>query len=176
MGGLGWWDVLLVEVVLKLCDRFSGGLGLLQKKSLILRTELNICCLLQEEICSHRTLLDLREELLQARKKPIFYVSRYRAHTICMYTHTHVLYIHTLLCSSSVFRLSRLLKISSLCSSLLVLLINLQTVSRSASKFCQELRVALRWYRNSRIMSVGKVSYRKYYMYTQRRWVLYCSV
>ncbi len=57
---------------------------------------------------------------------------------------THPQCIRTLLCCSSVFRLSRLLKMSSLCSSLLVLLINLKTVSLSASKFCQELRVALR--------------------------------
>lgn len=59
---------------------------------------------------------------------------------ICINRHTH---IHTLLRSSSVLRLSKLLKIRSLCSSLLVLLTNLQTICLSASKFCQELRVAL---------------------------------
>lgn len=65
-------------------------------------------------------------------------------HKIHARTTNKITYTHTLLCSSSVLRLSRLLKISSLCSSLLVLLMNLQTVSRSVSKFCQELRVAYR--------------------------------
>ena len=142
--------ILLVEVVLQLCDCLSGGLGLLQKQSQILRTELDICCLLQEEICSHTKLLDLCEELLQTRQMPMSCMSKYRElYTTCMNTQTHmcILQIQTLLCSSSVFRLSRLLKISSLCSSLFVLLINLQTVSLSASKFCQELRVSLRGWR-----------------------------
>lgn len=79
---------------MKLCDCFSGGLGLLQQKSVILWTELNICCFLQEELCSHRTLLNLREKLLQARKKPIYFISKDRAYTICTYTHTHMS-VHT---------------------------------------------------------------------------------
>lgn len=126
-----------------MCDCFSGGLGLLYKKSLTFWTKLSICCFLQEKIRSHRTLLNLYEELLQARKKPIYCMSKIQSFHY-MHIHTHLLYIHTLFCSSSVFRLSRLLKIRSLCSSLLALLINLQTASLSASNFCQELRVALR--------------------------------
>lgn len=78
--------------------------------------------------------------------------------TLWAHTHTnkHTLCIRTLFCSSSAFRLSRLLKMRSFCSSLLVLLINLETAFLSASKCCQEPRVALRWWeKNSRTMSVG---------------------
>jgi len=68
-----------------------------------------------------------------------------RAPTVYIqYIYAHIPLIHTLLCSNSLLMLSKLLKISSLCSSLLALLINLQMISLSVSKFCQELRVSLR--------------------------------
>lgn len=86
------WDILLVEVVLKLCDCFFGGLGLLYKKSLIFWTKMSICCFLQEKIRLHRTLLNLYKELLHARKKPIYCKSKYRGYTICMYIHVYCTY------------------------------------------------------------------------------------
>lgn len=136
----GGWDILLVEVVLKLCDCFSSRMGLLQKKRLILWTELNICRLLQQEICSYRTFFDSCKELLKANKnKNVYTVWASKGHLKYVYMHTH-----TLVRSSSALKLSRLLKMSSFGSSLLVLLIKPQMASLSASKCSQELRVTLK--------------------------------
>lgn len=78
------------------------------------------------------------------RERPASCMSKHRAHAVD--THTLcILRIQTLFCSSSAFRLSRLLKMRSFCSSLSALLINLKTTFLSASKCCQEPRVALRW-------------------------------
>lgn len=60
--------ILLIKVVLKLCDGFSGGLGLL-RKSLFFGARLNPCRFFQKKVLLHRIHLSLHEKLLQQRKK-----------------------------------------------------------------------------------------------------------
>lgn len=95
-GSSGWGcHILLVEVVLKLCECFSGWLGLLEKKSGILRTKLNCFCLLEEESCTPSTLLKLCEELLQTRNT--YNLWEKTEHTLHACTHTLIVFAHLVL-------------------------------------------------------------------------------
>lgn len=57
-------NLLLFEVLVKLSDHFSGGLGLLYKTMLILWPKLNIFCLLKQDIRSNRILFKIYETFL----------------------------------------------------------------------------------------------------------------
>lgn len=59
------YNLLLAELVLKLCDCLFSGSSLLQEKGLVLWTKLDISCLLQEKISSDAIFLNLGEDLLQ---------------------------------------------------------------------------------------------------------------
>lgn len=68
---MGETDILFVELALQLCDSISGGLRLLQEDFFRFGTQLSVCRFLQEQICSHRALHSLHEELLRAREKQV---------------------------------------------------------------------------------------------------------
>lgn len=55
--------VLLIKAVLKLCDCFSGGLGL-EQKSLTFGAKLKICSFCKKKICLYSIHLSLHEDLL----------------------------------------------------------------------------------------------------------------
>lgn len=65
------YNLLLAELVLKLCDCLFSGSSLLQEKGLVLWTKLDISCLLQEKISSDAIFLNLGEDLLQRDKHTI---------------------------------------------------------------------------------------------------------
>lgn len=82
-----------------MCDGISGGLGLLQKEIFSFGAKLSICCFLQEEICSHRALHSLHEELLRAGEKQVHIVlaktesaAYAHCHTLSVRTHLALLY------------------------------------------------------------------------------------
>lgn len=84
----------------------------------------------------------MRSSCARGRSKFLLHVARDAEFRGERTIFTCCLWFHTLLCSISALRLSRLLKMRSLRSSLSVRLMKLQTASLSASKRCQELSVA----------------------------------
>lgn len=83
---MGETDILFVELALQLCDSISGGLRLLQEDFFRFGTQLSVCRFLQEQICSHRALHSLHEELLRAREKQIL-TARGQRRRVSRWTH-----------------------------------------------------------------------------------------
>lgn len=77
--------ILLIKAVLKLCDCFSGGLGLLHK-SLIVGAKLKICSFSKKNVCLHRIHLSLQLKLLQQREIKINLKCKYKLYVLSVST------------------------------------------------------------------------------------------